>query len=274
MPNRLDEYSNKVDNLRLPNEIASYTASDANTFPSFNAAFKYSHIVSYQDGSYVYKILADDMDNIPTWISFNGKTNLLTVEYLNTSNLNAMNGMFSDCPNLTSIDASDWDTSKVTTMSGIFYNCSNLSSVTGIDSWYCPRVSDISSMFQGAYKISTVDAHTWKKGLDGESKITTVYSFANNGGTKYIDISGIVFVDDVNFANAFKWGLKTLKWSNWKNTIDLSQVTTLTQECVIDLVANLAEVTSTKTLTLGSTLLGYLTEEQIAAAVNKGWTLA
>ena len=190
-----------------------------------------------------------------------------------TSSVTAMNGLFSNCKGLTSLDLSGWKPEKVVKMSGMFYGCSSLSSVIGMDSWYCPLVDDISSLFQGTDKMTTIDIHTWKKGLAEEAKIITIFSFANNYGTTYIDISGIEVVDDINFANAFRWGLQTLKWSNWKNTIDLSNVGTLTQECVIDLVANLAEVTSTKTLTLGSTLLRYLTDEQIAEATNKGWTL-
>ena len=49
--------------------------------------------------------------------------------------------------------------------------------------------------------------------------------------------------------------------------------TNLDVSSLLDVINNLATVTTTKTLTLGSTLLAKLTEEQIAVAVNKGWTV-
>ena len=54
--------------------------------------------------------------------------------------------------------------------------------------------------------------------------------------------------------------------------LDLS-TTTLDTTSLLDVIDNLATVTTTKTLTLGSTLLAKLTEDQIAIAVNKGWTV-
>ena len=48
----------------------------------------------------------------------------------------------------------------------------------------------------------------------------------------------------------------------------------LTQESTKDIVSKLATVDTSKTLSLGSTLLSYLSEEEIAAATSKGWTLA
>ena len=49
--------------------------------------------------------------------------------------------------------------------------------------------------------------------------------------------------------------------------------TKLDQTSLLDVIDNLATVTTAKTLTLGTTLLAKLTEEQIAIAVNKGWTV-
>ena len=48
----------------------------------------------------------------------------------------------------------------------------------------------------------------------------------------------------------------------------------LNQESTKDIVSKLATVDTSHTLKLGSTLLSYLTDEEIAAATRKGWTLA
>ena len=66
--------------------------------------------------------------------------------------------------------------------------------------------------------------------------------------------------------------LETIKWTNWKPSVDVSS-TSLTPESTKDIVSKLAVVTESKTLTLGYTILSYLTEDEIIAATNKGWSL-
>ena len=56
-------------------------------------------------------------------------------------------------------------------------------------------------------------------------------------------------------------------------TLDLSS-TILDTTSLLDVINNLVTITTTQTVTLGSTLLAKLTEEQIAIATNKGWTIA
>ena len=47
----------------------------------------------------------------------------------------------------------------------------------------------------------------------------------------------------------------------------------LTHNSLMSIINNLAEVSTTKTLTLGSTNLNKLTADEKAIATNKGWTL-
>ena len=205
---------------------------------------------------------------------FRYNTNLTSITCnFDTSNVTTMYQMFQNCNNLISLDLSNFDTSKVTDMTSMFQNDWSLSEIVGLDEWYCPALTKVGSIFQGCSKLSRLDLSNWKKGLEGEEVIVEVYSLANNTGTTYLDISGFRFVENVNFAHTFQWSLTTLKWSNWDSTISISHLTELSQQSVVDLVANLAEVSDNETLTLGATLLAYLTEEQIAVAVNKGWTI-
>ena len=57
-------------------------------------------------------IIQFGLDN-DTTNSTNRELSLLTVEYVNTSNLNTMRRMFSYCTNVTYINSSDWDTSTI-----------------------------------------------------------------------------------------------------------------------------------------------------------------
>ena len=49
--------------------------------------------------------------------------------------------------------------------------------------------------------------------------------------------------------------------------------TKFTREALVEIIGNLAEVTSTQTLTMGSTNLAKLTDDDKAVATGKGWTL-
>ena len=161
MPNRYDDYSLRIKNKTVKNEIARYTASDWNTLPTFNSGFTYTYdMTKLNDEVYEYSIMADSMDNLPTSISFSGKSNLLAVEYLNINNVTRMNDMFRNCNKLTSLDVSKWDTSKVTTMDSMFYNCNNLTSLD-LSNWDTSEVTTMYCIFYGCNNLTTLDVSNW-----------------------------------------------------------------------------------------------------------------
>lgn len=59
-----------------------------------------------------------------------------------------------------------------------------------------------------------------------------------------------------------------------KVNFDIHYSTLLDREALLVILNNLSTVTSTRTLTMGSTLLAKLTDEDKTIATNKGWTLA
>ena len=61
---------------------------------------------------------------------------------------------------------------------------------------------------------------------------------------------------------------------NMKLSFKLDNSTMLTTNELVKILNNLATAESKQTLTLGSTNLAKLTDEQKAIATNKGWTLA
>lgn len=58
-----------------------------------------------------------------------------------------------------------------------------------------------------------------------------------------------------------------------KVSFSISASTKFTREALVEIIGNLATVTSTKTLTMGSTNLAKLTDDDKAVATGKGWTL-
>jgi surface protein len=154
-----------------------------------------------------------------------------------------MGSMFSGCSGLTSLDVSGFDTSKVTNMGGMFNGCSKLSSLD-LSKWITSNVTDMSYMFQSCSGLTSLDLRRFDTSLVG-------------------DAAGM-FSGCIN--------LESLSWTNWKPSVDVSS-TSLTQESTKDIVSKLATVTESKTLTLGYTLLSYLTEDEIITTTNKGWSL-
>ena len=59
-----------------------------------------------------------------------------------------------------------------------------------------------------------------------------------------------------------------------KSSFDISGSTLYTRDALVEILNNLATVTSSRTLTMGSTNLAKLTEDDKAIATAKGWTLA
>ena len=74
------------------------------------------------------------------------------------------------------------------------------------------------------------------------------------------------------FANCYK--LETLKAPNSIPASTSVSGSILDRESLLDILDSLATVSTVQTLTLGATLMAKLTEEEIASAVNKGWSVA
>ena len=152
--------------------------------------------------------------------------------------------IFYNCSSLTSLDLSGWDTSSVDSMGAMFYGCSKLTSLD-LSHFDTSMVTGMANMFSDCSSLTSLDL----SGFDTSK------------------------VNDARFMFNHCRKINTLKWTNWKSSIDVSQ-TALTRESTKDIVSKLATVDTSHTLTLGSTLLSYLTEDEIAAATSKGWTLA
>ena len=356
-------------------EIAIYTSSASGVLPTFNIEFTYTYDeINNGNGTYTTKVYADSLDNLPTKISFDSKTGLLTVDKLNTSNVTSMSDMFRDCKNLTSLDVSSFNTAKVTKMDYMFQNCSNLTSLD-VSVFDTTNVTNMGSIFNGCKKLTSLDVSDFDttnvtnmdsmfygcesltsldvSGFDttkvtkmgymfyGCSNLTTLdvsnFNTANVGNMSYmfydcksltsLDVSSFntakvtnmsrIFngcknltsldvssfntakVTDMNYMFSDCSGLTSLNLSgfdtgrvtnmssmfktcsglieldsmqNISTNLDLS-TTKLDATSLLDVIDNLLTVTTNPTLTLGSTLLAKLTENQIAIAVNKGWTV-
>ena len=219
------------------------------------------------------------------------------IENLNTLNVTSMYNMFYGCKSLVSLDLSNLNTLNVTNMYGMFQNCSNLTSLD-VSGFNTSKVTDMGNMFQNCNKLTSLDL----SGFDTSNVTSMRQMFANCFELSNLNVDNWI-TDNVNTTYGMfdackkltslglsKWNVSNVTDSrtmfnscialtslgsmqNISVNLDLSS-TLLDAASLLDVIDNLATVSTTQTLKLGSTLLAKLTEEQIAIAVNKGWTVA
>ena len=116
---------------------------------------------------------------------FNEMTNLQSItgmEYLNTSSMTDMNGMFYQCSGLTTLDVSYFDTANSTDMGGMFYGCSNVGSLD-LSHFNTKNVTNMWGMFRDCSSLTTLDlgsfnvtrVTTMSYMFNGCSNLTTIY---------------------------------------------------------------------------------------------------
>lgn len=187
---------------------------------------------------------------------------LTTIPTLDTSNVDNMRNLFSNCSSLQSIPPID--TAKVAYMSEIFYYCSSLQSIPQLNT---SKVFDVSNMFGKCTKLQSIPL------LDFGNVRTASYFF---------DFSALDALTDLG-------GFKNLKLSIIN--CFLERTPNLTVESLMNVINNLWDWSgntdgkaplnsgniwnfgTTHNLKFGQTNLDKLTEEQIAVATAKGWTL-
>ena len=205
-----------------PYEIARYTSSTSGVLPSFNTEFTYTYDeIDNGDGTYTTKVYADSLDNLPTNISFSGKTTLLTVDKLNTSNVTNMSYMFRDCNNLTSINLSGFGTSNVTDMSYMFYSCTRLTSLD-LSNFDTSNVTTMRAMFQICNSLTSLDLSNF----DTSNVTNMLDMFSACSGLTSLDVSGFDTSKVADMSNMFNGcsGLTSLPITTFGNNTNYSQL--------------------------------------------------
>ena len=172
----------------------------------------------------------------------------LDVSNLDTSYMTSMSYMFYNCKSLTTLDLSNFDGTNVTNMSYMFYNCKSLTTLD-LSGFNASKVANIANMFNGCTSLTTLDL----SGLDVTSLIVASYtSNAFNNCTALVDF---------------------YPPNNINGVMSFSSCTNLSHDSLMRIINNLMTTTITRTLTLGTTNLAKLSDEEKAIATGKGWTL-
>ena len=154
--------------------------------------------------------------------------------------------IFSNWTNLTDDELSKIlhynDTANCTSLSNTFQNCSTLTKIPLINT---SNVTQMNSTFYGCTNLKYLPALDVGK----VNSLTSLFSSANTN------------LEEIHFINI-------------KGSFRCSQSTKFTREALVEIIGNLVDVGASRTLTIGSTNLAKLTEDDIAVATAKGWTIA
>lgn len=93
-----------------------------------------------------------------TWFwHFEGLTRIEHLDYLNTSEVEVMQSMFSFCTSLETLDLSSFNTEKVTYMSEMFEGSTNLRTINLPKGFIGSSVTDLKAMFNNCTSLTELD---------------------------------------------------------------------------------------------------------------------
>ena len=174
---------------------------------------------------------------------FRNDKNLVFCPLVDTSKAENVQSMFSGCVNLIQVPL--LNTANVVHFDEMFYNCTSL---TTIPQFNTSSLYSANLMLAGCSKLVSVPLMDFGKAEQLRSMLL--------GCSELTDLKG---------------------FTNLSVNLDLSSSRKLTAESLMNVInqaADLSNTGGTATLTLGTTNISKLTEEQIAIATSKGWTIA
>lgn len=125
-------------------------------------------------------------------------TNIEGLQYLNTSEVTDMSGMFSACSRLTNLDLSNLNTEKTEYMNEIFYGCSALISLN-LKSFNTEKTKDMSQMFSRCSALTSLDISNFN--TEKAKNMTAMFSDCSS--LTSLDLSNFNTENVTNMAGMF-----------------------------------------------------------------------
>ena len=184
---------------------------------------------------------------------FSFLTEVVGMENLNTSEVTDMEGLFRDCPELTSLDVTHWDMKKVKTIQELFTRCTKLDNldVSGwefedlknmyqafmgcsyvsqlkVSDWNVSKVTDMGMLFRECSRLTELDVSKWETGK--VENMAEVFSGCSN--VAEIDVSGWNTESATTMSYMFYHceRVEALDVSNW-NTSNVKNLTGTFAQC-------------------------------------------
>ena len=123
----------------------------------------------------------------------------LDLSSFNTANVTDMRFMFNKCENLTSLDVSSFNTANVINMLAMFWDCKNLTSLD-VSSFNTSNVTDMSAMFENCGKLTSLDVSSFNT-----ANVTDMrFMFNKCENLTSLDLSSFNTANVTNMKNMFE----------------------------------------------------------------------
>lgn len=179
------------------------------------------------------------------------------VPQLDTSNVTTMYGCFDSCSSLKTIPL--LNTSKVTTMNSMFEYSGKLETIPQID---MGNVENVANMFYVCSRLKSLPKLNWQKVKNVNTTFNSCNDLVDLGGFENLGMA----YETTQVTNYTFYGLK------------FQQSYNLTHDSLMNVINNLYDIKTKgvkpQQLVLGTSNLAKLSEEEIAIAQNKGWSLS
>ena len=231
----------KINDIQSGGDISEY----------FNTTYSGTSPNNWANKNFIKKVPDIIIDDSVTSIAnlFNSYNNYVIPKIICNNNVKDFTAVYSRCINATKIDVSGLDFSNARTGNYMFSDCQSLVDL------------DLSNF--DASKISgTANNETISYIFNDCKNLTNLKFMKNVGKGYYIQANGY-----------------------YASSVDLSYCPNLTHDSLIDVIDSIYDLNLTydvanggtlyaQKLQIGSTNLAKLTEEEIAIATNKGWTVS
>ena len=173
---------------------------------------------------------------------FSGCESLVESPELSAPSATAVSQMFDGCRRLSQVRSISFP--KGENWYAFFRECRSLETLQNVD---CPGVTNLSECFECLYgkgSLTSLQAIPADHAISADNVLSGQFRLVDFGGFTGIGIS-----------------------------FDISECTALSKASLLAVLNGLAEVTESRTVTLGAGNLAKLTEEELQIAVDKGWTV-
>lgn len=220
-----------------------------------------------QDDYNYAKAIYDNWDDNVTSLydRFRNDEKLVYMPLVNTSNVQSCYRAFYNCRNLAYVP--ELNTSNVTNFENMFALCFSLVEIPQLDTSNGTNFGSFCSLTVANSKLKKVP----KLNLGKATNISSIINVAKTNFTNQLtELGGLL-----DLGKAYL----TTQSANYSNyTLSLSNATKLTHDSLMNIINNLYDIKTkgcnTQSLVLGEVNLQKLTEEEIAIATNKGWTVS
>jgi len=195
-------------------DISSVSDSSVMAYLSTDSEDSTKYVAHIQANGPIYA----NPDSSWLFVNFKGLKSIEGLEYLNTSKVLNMYGMFSNCTSLISLDISSFDTSNVTKMTSMFNWCTSLVNLD-LNNLNMSKVLLIDYMFNNCISLTNVNLNN----VNTNSITNMEYMFYKCENLKELDLSSFNTSKVTNMNCMFYWcsNLINLDISNF----DTSNVT-------------------------------------------------